>query len=130
MTCDMNLNTFLYPKSVAVIGASRDKKKIGYQILNNIITNNFRGKIYPINLKESEIEGLKAYKSIANVHADLAIIAIPVNFVLNEIEKCAMAGVKNIIIISAGFSEDGEEGRKREEKLKMLAKIYRLNILG
>jgi len=126
----MNLNTFLYPKSVAVIGASRDKKKIGYQILNNIITNNFRGKIYPINLKESEIEGLRAYKSIANVHADLAIIAIPVNFVLNEIEKCAKAGVKNITIISAGFSEDGEEGRKREEKLKMLAKIYRLNILG
>lgn len=126
----MNLNTFLYPKSVAVIGASKDKQKIGYQILDNIISNNFRGKIYPINLKEVEIEGLKAYKSIANVRTDLAIIAIPADFVLNEVEKCAKAGVRNIIIISAGFSEDGEKGKKREEKLKMLSKLYRLNVLG
>ncbi len=126
----MNLNTFLYPKSVAVIGASKDKKKIGFQILNNIIRNNFRGRIYPISLKEEEIDGLKAYKSIANVRADLAVIAIPANFVLNEIEKCAKAGVRNIIIVSAGFSEDGAEGGRREKKIKELAKRYRLNVLG
>ena len=126
------LKNFLNPKSIAIIGASKNKKKIGYQILKNIKTNLFSGKIYPINPKEKTIEGLKTYQSIKNIKnkIDLAIIVIPAKIVLLEIEKCAQIGIKNIIIISAGFSETNSEGKEIEEKIKKIAKKHQLNILG
>lgn len=118
------------PKSIAVIGASKDEKKVGYQVLDNIMKNKYKGKVYPINLKEKEILDLKAYPSIADVKADLAILVIPAEFVMDEVRKCAAAGTKNIIIISAGFSEEGGVGKLREMKVIELARKHKLNILG
>lgn len=122
----------LYPDSIAVIGASSDKKKIGYQILQNILSNGYKGKVYPINLHDKKIAGLAAYKSIAEVKEkiDMAVLCIPAEFSISEIEKCAENGVKNINMITAGFSEMGGVGRLREMKLIEIAKKHNLNILG
>ncbi|MFA5023712.1 MAG: acetate--CoA ligase family protein [Patescibacteria group bacterium] len=131
----MSLENFFNPRAVAVIGASADKTKLGRQILDNIIGGGFKGPVYPLNLKEKKIAGLKAYASLENLPrselaALLVIIAIPAPFVTPEIKKCGQLGIKNIIIISAGFKEAGPAGAKLEKTVATLALKYHLNILG
>ncbi|MCU0679891.1 MAG: acetate--CoA ligase family protein [Planctomycetes bacterium] len=128
----MSLNTFFHPKSIAIIGASNDHKKIGWQLIDNLKASKFKGKIYPINLKEKKIAGLSASSSIEAVRGkiDLVVMAIPAPFVVLEVEKCAKKKIKDIIIISAGFSETSPEGKKLEEQIKELAKKNKMNILG
>ncbi len=128
----MKLAKFINPKSIAIIGASNHKKKLGFQILNNLQIGGYKGKIYPINLKESKIAGLKVYNDITDLKnkIDLAVIVIPAKFVLGEIKKCAVTGVKNIVIISAGFSETGREGKEIEDEIKRIGEKNNLNILG
>jgi acetate---CoA ligase (ADP-forming) len=131
----MNLRNFFQPKSIAVVGASNNRQKIGRQILDNIIASGYKGSIYPINLKKKKIAGLSALTSLENIpkrdrNALLVVIAIPASLVALEIEKCGRLGIKDIIVISAGFKEIGKEGLKREENIKFLAKKYDLNILG
>ncbi|MFA4872160.1 MAG: acetate--CoA ligase family protein [Patescibacteria group bacterium] len=125
------LDPFFQPKSVAVIGASNKKGKVGNDILLNL-KKTFKGDIYPINLDEAKIEGFKAYPSIlkAPKNIDLAIIAIPSQFVAAVVEECGRAGGKNLIIISAGFKEIGGQGEILEKKIKALAKKYNLRIMG
>lgn len=128
----MKLEKFLNPKSVAIIGASNHKEKLGFQILDNLKKGGYKGKIYPINLKEKKVTGLKAYQDIKELKnkVDLAVLVIPAKFVLAEIKKCAVSGMKNIIIISAGFSETGEEGKRIEGEIKRIGQKNKLNILG
>lgn len=131
----MNLNSLFNPKSIAVIGASTNVKKIGRQILDNLKSSGYKGKIYPINLKAKTVAGLNAYADLEevpekNLKEMLVVIAIPSIFVIQEIVRCAHLGIKNFIVISAGFKEIGEEGKKLEEELIELADKYKLNILG
>jgi len=131
----MSLQNFFKPAAVAVIGASSDKAKIGRQILDNVISGGFKGKIYPINLKEKKIADLDVYADLNDLPKDnpeaiLVVIAIPAKFVLAEIEKCAQLGIKNIIIISAGFKEDGAAGKALEDQIIKVAQDNSLNILG
>lgn len=131
----MSLQNFFKPDAVAVVGASSDKAKIGRQVLDNIISGGFKGKIYPINLKEKNVADLETFVDLndlpyENPESILVVIAIPAKFVLAEIEKCAKLGVKNIIIISAGFKESGVEGKALEDNIIEIAKENSLNILG
>lgn len=128
----MSLKTFLNPKSIAIIGASRNKKKLGWQILDNIKSNGFKGKIYPVNLSEKSIDGLETYNSIGDINepVDLAVVVIPAQAVIPIIRECGLAQVKNIIVVSAGFSELGKEGGELEKKIRALAQDFGLNILG
>ncbi len=128
----MDLKNLLNPNSIAVVGASSNKNKLGWQVLDNIQKSGFRGKLYPVNPKHKKIGKLTAYKDVSEItgQVDLAIIIIPARFVNSVVESCASRGVKNIIIISAGFSEAGPEGKKREEKLRQIARENDLNILG
>jgi len=128
----MSLNNFFYPKSIAIVGASNNPKKFGYEIMKNIIEGGYKGKIIPINIREEEVMGLKAAKTIKEVREqiDLAIIAIPAVFVPQVIQECAEKGIKNIIIVSGGFSEVGEEGRKLEEQVVKIAKENGIRIIG
>lgn len=128
----MKLDSFLNPRSVAIIGASADPKKLGAQVLGNLLAGGFKGKVYPVNLKEKKIAGLAAYASISELErkVELAVIVIPASLVAAEVEKCAAAGVRNIVILSAGFAEAGAEGRVREEEIKTLAARHGLNVLG
>jgi acetyltransferase len=126
------LEKFFSPKSVAIIGASNNREKIGYGILWNLIDGKYKGKIYPVNLKSKKILGLKSYPSVSEIDGkiDLAIIIIPAEFVNAMIEECGKKGVKNAIVISAGFKETGKEGLKLENELKETAAKYDMQIIG
>ncbi|MCA9379957.1 acetate--CoA ligase family protein [Candidatus Dojkabacteria bacterium] len=126
------INKFFNPKSIAVIGASRSKKKVGGIILNNILLEKYPARIYPVNPNANKIMDLDVFDTIMDVPeiVDVAIIAIPSMFIYEIIEECGIKGVKNIIIVSAGFSETGAEGLKLELRIRVLAQKYQLNILG
>jgi acetyltransferase len=125
-----NLEKLLIPKSISIIGASRDTNKIGNIVLKNIIDFGFKGHLYPINPNAQSILGLKCYPSIDSVveKIDLAIISLPAELALISIEKAAQKGIKDFIVFSAGFKESGNTDR--EEKLLNLAKKYKINLLG
>jgi len=122
------MDKFFEPKSVAVIGASAKKGKIGYQILKNILECNV--KVYPINPKRKEILGVKCYKSIEEIDddIDLAVIAIDAEECIDVIEKCGKKRIKNVVIISGGFKEVGNEDLEKE--LISIAKKYDVRIIG
>lgn len=107
------------PKSIAVIGASNDDKKPGGKILKNILGEKFDGKVYPVNPKETEIQGLECIQNPADLpQTDLAILAIPAKFCLDTVNLLIKEkGTKGFIILSAGFSEMGEEGKKLEQDI-------------
>lgn len=128
----MQLDKLFKANSVAIIGASNNKDKLGWQILNNLKSSGYKGKIYPINLKAKTILNEKVYSSILDIeeNVDLALIVIPAIFVEEELKKCASKGIKNVIIISAGFKEDSQEGKEREDRIVQIAKENNIKILG
>ncbi|NPV73286.1 MAG: acetate--CoA ligase [Pelotomaculum sp.] len=127
-----DLTSFFNPESVAVIGASRSPGKIGNVILKNLIKSGYRGKIFPVNPKEAEIEGIPCYPSIerAPEPAGLAIISVPAAKVLEAAEECGKTGVKYLVVISAGFKETGKEGLELERRLVETCKKYKMRMLG
>jgi acetyltransferase len=127
-----HLDKIFKAKSIAVIGASNRREVAGYRIFRNLIGSGFEGIIYPVNPKHESIQGVQAYKSITDVPkvVDLAIIVTPSTVVPAIVEECGQKGIKGIIIISAGFKEIGEEGKKREDELKKIQKKYGLRIIG
>ncbi|MEA3407166.1 MAG: acetate--CoA ligase [Chloroflexota bacterium] len=126
------LDMFSNPRSIAVIGASADPQKLGNAVLVNLIESGFEGELYPINLKENEILGLKAYPSVLDVSGsiDLVVIVVPSQFVADVLEESGQKGVKGAIIISAGFGEAGPDGQKREEQLLDIAERYGMRLIG
>ncbi len=128
----MNLDYFFKPRAVAVIGASHNPGKIGYEILNNFVNGGYKGKVYPINPKTEPIFNLKVYPSIKKVkdRVDLAVIAVKADIVAKVLKECVDKKVKAVIIISSGFSESGEEGKKLEEKLKRIIKNKNIRVIG
>lgn len=127
-----DLSALFDPKTVAIIGASPDVKKIGGRPLSYMQRYGFDGDIYPINPKYDEINGLPCYATIAAVPAtiDVAIIAVPKVAVLDSLEKCGENGVKSVVIFSAGFGEVDEEGRIAQQEMKAIAKKYNIHLLG
>lgn len=133
-----NLNKMFRPKSIAIVGASSDEKKLGAIVLKNIIDSGFKGEIFPLNLKTASILGLKTYKYFDDLPEipDLALIAIPAKFVIESIEKILEKGTNNIVIFSAGFKEAGKEGALLEQQLLDVINKHReggknnINILG
>ncbi len=126
------LAKILQPKSIAVIGASRKEGSLGKMFLEAVVRMRFTGTIYPINPKADFIDGIKVYPSLEALPEtpDMAIILLAYAYVLPAVEELAQKGVKDIIVISAGFKEVGGEGIEREEALKQLVKTYKLNVLG
>jgi acetate---CoA ligase (ADP-forming) len=126
------LDSFFAPESIALIGASRDHEKIPGRLLAFLRKNEFPGRIYPINPNYGDIEGLQCYKSIGDVGQpiDLAIIIIPARGVLGALEQCAAAGVKNAVIISSGFAEEGGDSTAMQDAIVALAKKTGMRISG
>jgi len=128
----LKLDAIFKPKSVAIIGASSTPGKVGYVLANNLLKSGYPGHVYLINVKGDDILGRKSYKTISDVpgEVELAVIAIPSLFVLEEVEECGQKGVKALIIISAGFKETGHEGAELEKKLVQMAQKYGMRIQG
>ena len=128
----MKLDKFFNPKTIAVIGASDRKGSVGYALMDNLINSEYEGIVYPINNKRESIHAIKAYNSVKEIddEIDLAIIAVPAQFVPQVIKDCGEAGVGGAIIVSAGFQEIGREGEKLQKTILEYAKSYDMRILG
>ena len=126
------LDSFFAPASIALIGASRDQEKIPGRLLSMLRKNDYPGKLYPINPNYADIEGLKCYKSIAEIGApvDLAIIIIPARVVIGALEECAAVGVRNAVIISSGFAEEGGDSAAMQDQIVAIAKRTGMRISG
>lgn len=127
-----SLRPFFHPRSVAVIGASRDPKSIGYRIVQALATNQFRGAIYPVNPKAATIANLTAFPSVAAIPdaVDLAVIVVPRDAVLPVLNGCAGKGINSIIVISSGFSETGPEGKQAQDRLLETVRQRGLRMIG
>ena len=114
-----SLLPLFFPRSIAVIGASTDPTSIGGRLFRNILFEGFSGPLYPVNPKTKVIGSVRAYPTIGDVpdEVDLAYIVVPQPLVLDVARQCAAAGVRGIVVISAGFSETGEEGARLEAEL-------------
>ena len=125
-----NIDCFFKPKTVVVIGASREQKKIGHIIYRNFVEGNFKGKVYPVNPNAEKILGRKCYKNVKEIKdkPDLAVISIPSGGVPKALEECGKKGIRCVIIISGGFKEIGKT--RLEEKLAKIAKKHRIRVVG
>lgn len=130
------LKPFFEPKAVAIIGATYKKGKVGNVIFENFKRNKeqgiFKGNIYPVNPKLDEIDGYKVYKSVKELpdDTDLAVISIPAPFVPNTMREIAEKGIKAVVIITGGFGELGEEGKKMEEEILQIARENGIRVIG
>lgn len=128
-----DLNALLWPNTVAVIGASPDPHIIRGRIMNMLGCHPFPGTIYPISRSHDEINGLKTYKSVADVpeKVDLAIMVIPAANVPDALEECGANGVRGAMIISSGFAEEtGETGDALQDRIREIALRYDMAISG
>ncbi|MBE0520314.1 bifunctional acetate--CoA ligase family protein/GNAT family N-acetyltransferase [Candidatus Bathyarchaeota archaeon] len=132
MLATLNLDKIFNPKTIAVIGASDEEGSVGYILMKNLTEFGYHGKVYPVNIHKSEILGFKAYQTVDQLPetVDLAVIATPAKTVPNVVKQCGKAGVKGIIIISAGFKEIGLEGKALEDEIVEIKKKYNLRIVG
>ncbi|HEU4564925.1 MAG TPA: acetate--CoA ligase family protein [Gemmatimonadaceae bacterium] len=126
------LDPILAPRSIAVIGASRAPNTIGHQLLRNLIHHGFTGAVYPVNPGARAICGVRAYPSIADVpeRVDMAVIVVPKERVLGVAEECGRAGVRGIVVISAGFREVGGAGEERERALLEVVRRHGMRMVG
>ncbi len=126
------LKKFFTPQKIAVIGASGDPNKLGYDVINNLLRFEFPGSIHPVSKSYNEILGVTCHVSIEDLpdDIDLALVIIPAKAVPGVVEKCGEKGIRNIIVMSGGFSETGEQGRMLEEKLKETAQRLGVRVIG
>jgi acetyl coenzyme A synthetase (ADP forming)-like protein len=127
-----SLRPFFYPRSVAVIGASRNPSSIGYRILEALLMNRFQGSVYPVNPNASAVCSMRAYPSARELPkpVDLAIIVVPRDAVLGVVDDCAEGGVKALVVITAGFAETGAEGRALQQRLLERVRGYGMRMVG
>lgn len=120
------------PKSVAVIGASREWGSIGQQLLEHVVEGNFTGAVHAVNQDALEVSGMMPYASILEVPGpvDLAIIAVPYDQVPSVVDQCGQAGVKGLVIATAGFADDGEHGLERQRTLVRQARANGMRLVG
>lgn len=126
------LDKIFKPKSIAVIGASTKKGSVGYDLFANVNNESFKGKVFAVNFKRKKVQGVDAYKTISDIptKVDLAIIATPAKTVPFVVEECGRVGVKGIVIISAGFTEAGTEGKKMSKQILETAHRYKMRVIG
>ena len=129
-----SLAPFFTPHGVAIIGASRDPKKLSYGVVRNLVDpeRGYPGPIYPVNPKADEILGLECYPDIASVPdpVELAVLILPAGMVSGAIEACGQRGIKAAVVISGGFREVGPEGAAREAEMVAIAQRHGMRIMG
>ncbi len=126
------LDCIFKPRSIAVVGAGRTPGSIGHEILHNLVEYHFNGIIFPVNPTARYIHSIKSYRSVQEVpdSVDLAVIVVPRELVPLIIEDCGRKGVKGLIMITAGYSETGTEGRKLENAVLAQIQKYGMHMIG
>jgi len=126
------LELLFNPSSVALIGASNNVWKSGGFFLKSLVDNGFQGQLYPVNPRESEICGLRAYPSVLDIpgEVDLAIVTIPASATEEAMSQCAEKGVRFVVMHAAGFGETGDEGRRLEDRVIQIARRGGVRVVG
>ncbi len=127
-----SLEPFFRPRSVAVIGASSRRGNIGGELFRNVLAADFSGAAYPVNRKGDSVAGVKGYTGVGEIPGgvDLAVISLPGDKVLDAAADALDAGVRALVVISAGFAEIGSEGVERQEKLLALVREHGARMVG
>lgn len=127
-----SIQRLLFPRSVAVIGASRAEHSVGQTVLRNLLAGDFTGPVYPVHPTAVAVAGVRAYASVLEIpdDVDLAVVAVRAEAVHEVVEECAGKGVRGLIVVSSGFGEIGDEGRVRQEELVRLARAYGMRVVG
>ena len=128
----MTLNHFFEPRSVAIVGASRQTGKVGYEILAGLLRAGFEGEIFPVNPTADEIQGRKAYPDLKSIGQtpDLVVLVVAAKHVPPIMQDCADLGVKAVVIIASGFKESGPKGAELEKKVISIARSAGIRIIG
>jgi acetyltransferase len=129
---DRGISTFFTAKTVAVVGGSNKIGKVGYDVVHNLAQFSYPGKIIPINPKDDEVQGYKAYRSLYDYDGiiELVFIAVPAKFVLSVIDEMGSIGIKYVVIITAGFKEVGARGAELEQELGKKLSEYGIRAIG
>lgn len=127
-----NLDSLFAPKSVAVVGATNRQGSVGRAVFTNILLNEFKGTVYPVNPKDRSISGVRSYASVRDLpeSVDVAVLVVPACIVPTVTEECGKKRVKGMIIISAGFKEVGRDGAALEREVSSLARKYSMRMVG
>jgi acyl-CoA synthetase (NDP forming)/GNAT superfamily N-acetyltransferase len=127
-----SLRAILKPRAIAVVGASRKESNLGRRVLDSLLVSGFQGRIYPVNPSISELHGERCFFTARDLPAgvDLAVIAVPRESVLAAVDDCAIAGVKGIVVISAGFAESDARGRELQTELVERVRGYGMRMVG
>jgi len=127
-----SIDPIFRPKSIAVVGASRQKHSIGWAILHNLLGCEFQGEVAPVNPAAPVVHSLRCHTSVETIPGpvDLAILVVPSRFALEAVESCGRKGVKGVIVITAGFKEVGEAGARLEQEMLGVARRYGMRIVG
>jgi acyl-CoA synthetase (NDP forming)/RimJ/RimL family protein N-acetyltransferase len=128
----VSMHSVLFPSSIAVVGASRRTDSIGHHILSNIVSARFHGAVHAVNREAMEVLGLPAHSRVSDIPdaVDLAVVAVPAEEVLDVVADCAEAGVKTLLVLSAGFAEAGPEGEDLQVQLLAAARQSGMRVLG
>jgi acyl-CoA synthetase (NDP forming)/GNAT superfamily N-acetyltransferase len=127
-----SIAALLHPKSVAVVGASRDPAAVGHGLLRHVLEGGFAGRVYVVNRAASEIAGVPSYPSVLDVPepVEVAVVAVPAPSVLDVVRDCAAKGVRGLVVVSAGFADAGPEGRERQRALVRAARGNGMRVIG
>jgi len=127
-----DIGKLLWPKSLAVAGASSDTHGLRGRLLEIIRGHSFVGQIYPVSRSAAEVQGLKAYPSVEALPqvADLALLIVPAQYVPAELDRCGHAGVRAAVILSSGFAEVGEAGQRLQHEIVAIARRYDMAVSG
>jgi acetyl coenzyme A synthetase (ADP forming)-like protein len=126
------MQTFFSPRSVAVIGASRERGTVPGELFHNLLAAGFHGPVYPVNPKAAVVQSVLAYPSILEVPGpvDLAVVAVPAHLVVEAARECAAKGVRALVVVSAGFAETGPEGAGRQRELLAVCRAAGMRLIG
>ncbi len=129
---DHFLHKFLYPESVAIVGATRNPLRPNHNILANLVNLGFQGKVYPVNPETAEILGLKTYPDLKSIDGpiDLAVLAVPYHLTPGLLRECLEKGIKRVTIVAGGFSETGEAGKKVQKEMAALLQQSGVRAIG
>jgi len=127
-----DLDAIFKPRSIAVVGASRDPESFGHRVIRCLVESGFEGPLYPVNPRAGEIHTLPCHPSIKNLprRVDLAVIVVPASKVIPAVEECAARGIKGVVVISAGFRETGRKGERLEQRLVDLIRKKGMRMIG
>ena len=128
----MTLDALFRPRSIAVIGASRQRGSIAGEVFHNLVSQGFSGPVYPVNPAAESVQSVRAYPALSAIpgDVDLAVLVVPRALVLAAVEECGAKGVKGLVVITAGFAETGAEGKALQDELVKQVRRHGMRLIG